>query len=78
MGSEGGADDERLEQVAVGLEDGAEDRVLAVEKVVEAAAVGAGAREQLGESCRGVALLPEQEAGGLDNPLAGIWVAPAG
>ena len=65
-------DDLRVEQVFVGLEHRSQHGVFALEEVIEAAAVGAGPLEQFREACGGVALLPEQVPGGLDDALAGV------
>jgi hypothetical protein len=68
---EGRLDDVRAEQVLVRFEDRQEDVVLALEEVIEAAAVRAGTLEEFGEPGRRVALFPEESAGDFHDPLPG-------
>src|SRR5581483_9691159 len=55
-----GANDMGLEERHVGDENGPQQRILTVEKMIEAAAVRAGTVENLGEARRAVAFFPEE------------------
>jgi hypothetical protein len=68
---EGGADDGGLEAFEVAIEDGEQERFLAFEEMIEAAAVDAGALEDLGHAGGGVAFFPEEISGGFEDTLAG-------
>src|SRR5580698_4943423 len=70
-GGEGGVDDDGVEGVEVAGEDLAEECLFAVEEVVEAAGVDVGVGEEVGHGGAGVAALPEEVAGGVDEPVAG-------
>ena len=70
-GGEGGIDDHGAEQFDVLLKDGAQQGFLAVEEVVEAAGVDLGVGKQLGHAGARVAALPEEEASGVDEAVAG-------
>ena len=67
-----GPHDVRLEQRDVGVEDRLKERVFAVEKVIEAAAVGAGPLEHFGEAGRGIPFFPEQMPRRLHDAFAGV------
>ena len=69
---EGRLDDVRVEQVLVRFEDGPQDGVLALEEVIEAAAVRARPLEQFREPGRRVAFFPEEFARRLHDPLPGV------
>jgi hypothetical protein len=70
-GGEGGVDDDGAEGVEVATEDLAEESLFAFEEVVEAAGVDVGVGEEVGHGGAGVAALPEEVAGGVDEPVAG-------
>jgi hypothetical protein len=57
--------------VEVAGEDLAEECLFAVEEVVEAAGVDVGVGEEVGHGGAGVAALPEEVAGGVDEAVAG-------
>ena len=68
----GRADDVRLEQFDIRVEHRPEQVILALEEVVEAAAVGLRAHQDVGQPGRRVPPLPEEVAGGLDDAFPGV------
>ena len=67
----GGIDDHGAEGDEVALEDFAEEGFLALEEVVEAPGVDLGVGEEVGHARAGEAAFPEEEAGGVDEAVAG-------
>ena len=75
---EGGVDDHGAQGVEVAFEDFAEEGLLALEEVVEAAGVDVGVGEEVGHAGAGEASFPEEVAGGVDEAVAsgestGAW-----
>ena len=68
----GRTNDVRLEQLDVRVEHRPEQVVLALEEVVEAAAVRLGAHQDVGQPRGRVAALPEEVARGLDDAFPGV------
>jgi len=70
-GREGGIDDHGAEKLCILLEHGAEQGFLAVEEVIEASGVDVGVGEKFGHAGAGESAFPKEEAGGIDQAIAG-------
>lgn len=70
-GGEGGVDDHGAQEGQVAFEDLAEESLLAIEEVIEAAGVDLGVGQKLDHAGAGKATLPEEIPGGIDEAVAG-------
>jgi hypothetical protein len=68
---EGWVDDHGAQGVEIAFEDFAEEGLLALEEVVEAAGVDLGVGEEIGHAGSGESSLPEEVACGVDEAVAG-------
>jgi hypothetical protein len=68
---EGGIDHHGAEGMEVAFEDFAEKGFFAFKEVIEAAGVDLGMREEVGHAGAGITALPEEEACGVDEAVAG-------
>jgi hypothetical protein len=67
---EGRLHDDGFEGLQVGIEHGQEQRLFSRKEMIEAAGVGLGALQNLGDAGGGVPPFPEQIPGGIEQPVA--------